>query len=672
MDGELFKEKNMPHIISNTSSPNSITIGEDYNYKYPSELDLKPGSTLHQELLTKIYNRARESNSDMSKRFDVWKKIDRNLTAYIPSDDAEKAIKEADDRKPVAIVVPYSYATLETLLTYMAAAFLDEPIFRYEGVGPEDTIGAMLLEQIINMQCIKAKAALNLHTSYRDGYSYGIGVVAPAWTMKMGKRVAVEENGFMSAVFGKWLSLGPKRINKDAILYEGNELRNIDPYLYLPDPNVPIHEPQRGEYVGWIEETNYIKLLDAERNEANKLFNVRYLKDLSAGSGRSHFNTAVTDSGRTERYSTSSYGSVETRPIDIIWLYVNLIPKEWKIGSGEYPEKWLFGLAADQCIVSASPMNLNHNMFPVSVCAPDSDGYSTSPVSRLEIVYGLQETLDWLFSSHVSNVRKAINDMLIVDPSLINVNDLKDPAPGKLIRMRRAAWGRGVENAVKQLQVTDITRQNIQDSGFITDLMQKCSGSVDALMGFQRRSSERVSATESRDTRSGALSRLAKTARLVSLQMMQDLGYILASQTQQLMTQEQYVAISGRWEEELRKEYGDVSRLKVTPFDLVIDMDVVPKDGSMVSGENADIWVQLFQTIGQQPLLMQQFDTTRIFMHIARMLGAKNVNEFRQNMQRVQPVTAPDATVEKEAQAGNLVPLNQIPASAALGQMGGV
>jgi hypothetical protein len=51
--------------------------------------------------------------------------------------------------------------------------------------------------------------------------------------------------------------------------------------------------------------------------------------------------------------------------------------------------------------------------------------------------------------------------MLIVDPSLINMADLEDPKPGKLIRMRRAAWGRGVENAVKQLNVNDITRQHI-------------------------------------------------------------------------------------------------------------------------------------------------------------------------------------------------------------------
>ena len=106
-------------------------------------------------------------------------------------------------------------------------------------------------------------------------------------------------------------------------------------------------------------------------------------------------------------------------------------------------------------------MDLDHNMYPVSVCAPEFDGYTITPISSLEVIYGLQEILDFLFTSHVANVRKAINDMLIVDPYLINMADLAKPGPGKLIRTRRAVWGRGVENAVKQLAVTDITHNHM-------------------------------------------------------------------------------------------------------------------------------------------------------------------------------------------------------------------
>jgi hypothetical protein len=109
----------MPTILDMRLGPTTFHSDKDYGYVYPKELNFKPGSPLHTKIVTKIYQRARESSMEMQKRFKTWKKIDRNLTAYIPLDDAEKLVKERDDRRPVSIVVPYSYATLETLLTYM-------------------------------------------------------------------------------------------------------------------------------------------------------------------------------------------------------------------------------------------------------------------------------------------------------------------------------------------------------------------------------------------------------------------------------------------------------------------------------------------------------------------------------------------------------------------------
>jgi hypothetical protein len=281
-----------------------------------------------------------------------------------------------------------------------------------------------------------------------------------------------------------------------------------------------------------------------------------------------------------------------------------------------------------------------------------------TPVSRLEIISGLQGALDWLINSHIQNVRKSINDMLVVDPSLININDLLDPGPGKLIRMRRAAWGRGVENAVKQLAVTDITKQHIPDSAYITELMKTCSGSVDSVMGLARSGSERVSASEATGTRQSALSRLAKAAKVTSLQTMHDLGYMLASHTQQLMNQKLYVAMTGRWEEELRAEFGDVQRKMVNPFDILVDYDVISSDGSIPGDGDVQTMVQLFQSITSNPILSGQFDTVRIFQRIARMSGVKDLSDFKaKQLPQAQATTMPDATVQAEASKGNLIPV---------------
>jgi len=652
----------MPTILDPNAQGRLYSYSEDIGYKYPNSLDLRPASQEHQRLLKEVYTRALESSREMSKRYDSWRKVDKTLTAYVKLDNTEEHIKSVDDRKPVSIVVPYSYATLETILTYFVTAFLENPIFKYEGSGPEDIVGAILLEKVIEQQTIQFKTALALHTMFRDSLSYGMGVVTPTWDRKWGWKAVVQDQGFMSALFGKFMNTGKVRGREETILFEGNRLKNIDPYSYLPDPNVPIHEVQQGEFVGWIEQTNYMKLIELEKNDSD-IFNVKYLKGIGSG-GRSQFNKTKSDSGRSERYgNNSSYGSdMATNPIDVVWMYWTLIPRDQKLGGSEYPEKWLIGLAADKVIICAKPLALNHNMYPVAVCAPDFDGYSATPVSRLELMYGMQEALDWLFNSHISNVRKAINDMLIVDPSLINMADLEDPKPGKLIRMRRSAWGRGVENAVKQLAVSDITRTHIQDAASIIEYMQRTSAATDSVSGMIRKSGERVTAQESKSTTQNALSRLTKAAKIASLQAMQDIGYMFAVHTQQLMSKDTYIKASGTWAQVLAKEYGEQSRINVTPFDLIVDYDVVVKDGSTAVGGDTEGWIEIFRIMSQQPQMYTNFDMVRIFKHIARIMGAKDINEFVLQEGPVPPVQMSvnsTQNIEQGVQQGNMVPIEQ-------------
>jgi hypothetical protein len=348
-------------------------------------------------------------------------------------------------------------------------------------------------------------------------------------------------------------------------------------------------------------------------------------------------------------------------------MYWTLIPNSEQLGKESYPEKWLIGLAADKYIICAKPLSLNHDMYPVAVCAPDFDGYSPTPVSRLELMYGMQGALDWLFNSHIANVRKAINDMLIVDPSLINMADLADPKPGKLIRMRRAAWGRGVDKAVMQLPVNDITKNHINDAGSIIEYMQRTSAATDSLSGMIRNSGERVTAEETKSTRTSALSRLTKAAKIASLQAMQDIGYMFAVHTQQLMSKDTYVKAVGSWRDTLLKEYGNESIL-VSPFDLIIDYDLIVKDGSVPMGDS-ESWLEVWRVMSQQPALWQSFDMVRIFKHIARIMGAKDVNEFTLNAGPIPPVDMKinsQETIDKGVQQGNIVPIEQFPAGGRL------
>jgi hypothetical protein len=146
---ELTKEIEMPVILDTNVGSRNIPWEKDFEYKYPKGLDLRPTSETHKKLVTLVYDRARESSQEMKKRYSSWKKVDNSLTAYIRADDAEEVVVKNDERKPISIVVPYSYAALETILTYFVSAFLESPIFRYEGASPEDIIGATELQSSI-------------------------------------------------------------------------------------------------------------------------------------------------------------------------------------------------------------------------------------------------------------------------------------------------------------------------------------------------------------------------------------------------------------------------------------------------------------------------------------------------------------------------------------------
>lgn len=601
----------------------------DIAYKYPTGLDLKPGSDLHNHILNLVLEYATSSSCHMNTRFSSWQESDKTLTAYKRVDNSEKKVLLNDDRKPVSIVYPHSYAILETLLSYMMSAFFQDPIFQYGGFGPNDVIGAILLEKIIGLHSNKFKHILNLHTMFRDAFVYGVGYVVPVW--------------------------------KKTPTFEGNAILNLDTYRILPDPHVSADKLQDGEFFGWVSDHNYVNLLEEELNDPKHLFNVQYLEGLNYA-GTSIYQ--IDNSGRYYKSGGEKYHSTGRLPYTIIEKYIKLIPAHHNLSDSKKPEIWYFKIAADAVVLSARKANFEHKLIPVCATVPDFDGYSSSPVSKIEMLSGMQNLLDWLLNSHVANVRKAINDTLIYDPSLISSKDLRNPQPGKLVRMRRAAYGRGkIGDAIQQLKVTDITRSNVSDSSWILSAMQSMAGTDDSSMGMLRSGGpERLTAKEFQGTAAGKISRLERNARIIGVQGIQDIGEFFGWHTKQVMTKEQYINIAGDWQDVLLQEYNqsiDRGRLLVSPKDIDINMDILVRDGSLPNGNYSDVWLRMFKDIASSEQLAQEFDIVRIFKHIARNAGAKNVNDFIARGGNVQPQVQSDNQVQQQVQAGNLIPFNE-------------
>ncbi len=626
-----------------------------YDYRYPEGLNLKPGSEIHDDIVRMVMERADAASSFIKPRFAKWRELDRILTAYIDLDEEEKDIIWDDYRKPVSIVVPLSFANLETLLTYQVAAFLNDPIFRYEGVESRDTIGAILMQHVIDKQNRRFKNPLALHTMWRDGIVYGIGPVVVEWDRIMGYRKA--EGNFFSRTAAKFFKSGPLR--EYVAMFEGNRIYNIDPYNYLPDPNTPLHLVQESEFQGWIVRRNRMSLLEDELGENSPWFNIKYLRHV-----RNLQSKYFVADGETGRYDSSLITSDSfraddiTNPVDVVCMFVNLIPSEWGLGDSDYPEKWFFAVAGDKYLIAASPQGTDHNMFPIAVDCPSFDGHGLAPTSPLEVTYGMHHAINWLWNNHVTNVRKSINDQLVIDPSIINYNDAATPKPGKLIRARRSAFGRNLRDAIFQLPVSDITRQNIADISVLKSLADEVSGATEAVKGLRRRTSERVSATEAMQVSNAALSRLEKYAKVSGWQSYFDLANIVAANTKELMSEEVSIKLTGDYAQELQSEYSD-GFVNVSPSDIDVFYDIIPHDGSIPGNNDTQAWVQLYQIIANNPIIGQRFDLVRIFKHIARGMGAKNVDEFIAKA-NISSKVMMEEDIQKQVDKGNMIPVEKL------------
>lgn len=636
-----------------TSKVSLASIQNKYEYDYGLGVDLQPGTKLHDDLRDEILVRAEEAREVMQRKAERWAELEKLMAVYVDLDATERAIKKKNERKPLPIVIPAAFAMVETNMSFLVKAFLDSmPVHGLQPRSSEDTYGTILLEMLLDWQTQTFSNDLAHYRAFRDAQVYGFGVSVFRWAEKWGWRPG--KPSFEDTV----LYYADPNYRPDDVwdmLYEGNEAENIDPRLYWPDPNVPIDKPQRAEFISWMEITNTTNLLELERD--GFLFNCKYAAEIDCQSRLMDRNKVIEN---VIRAGNETNATNRLNPAHVLWMTINLVPKRWGLGFSEYPEKWVFALAGDEVIVQARPMGLRHNCYPVAVAAPDSTGRDVTPLSRLELAQGLQQYIDWMMAAYMEAQRVDINGRFLIDPSLINMHDLAD-TERRFIRARRSQWGKGrLADAMTQLQTTGNINNNIPAAATMMQFLKETTGAVDNMQGIlQTRGGDR-SATEAKAANMGALSKLERMAWMLSRQYMRSAGYLMASQTQQLLSRTQYLRIVGAREQELRSEYGltDPSVL-VDPLQLAVDFDVVVQDNTIPTGDFADSWMQVFQATAANPTLQQIISLPRVFLHLARILGAKNLQGFMQS-KNVVPLVADNSAVLAQAQAGNLVPVQEM------------
>lgn len=608
---------------------------------------LTPGSELHKNVLAYLNARIKYSEQKMSLFYARWRWNEQRVQAYVQLPDYEQSLKQLNEAKAppaaVSIVVPYTFATMMTIATYHLHTFAGHrPMFQVGANKREAANGARNMELVLQYNADHTRLISKLWQFFLDGQMYGLSILRTSWKEQKAMRTVWKDQPGMFP--GQAPTKSKSRENR--LIYSGNDVSCVDPFMFLPDPRVPMSSVNKeGEYVFWRE---YMGRHKAKALEAEDIF--KYVdnagtmprtgtqNEQAGQSARDLLSGGVAHPGRDGMEGQAMTGFLQADQGSI-----ELLPAELGLGESKKPEKWLFTILNGKQIVQAEALQLDHGMHPVVVSEPSSLGYGFGQASFADYVGGIQDIMSWLVNSHVHNVRTALNNSLVVDPSRIEMADAKNPAPGKLIRVKPAGYGQDVQSMVQQLQIVDVTRQHMDDLQVFTRLADALSGVNDNVRGLQD-AGGRKTATEVRTSGEAAASRLAAQSRVISAQAIVDLTEQMCVNTQQFLDDELYLAIVG--------QDGQQAPIHISPEMLVGDFHFPVSDGTLPVDRVAmvDVWKEIFLAVSQDPELAQKYDRSKIFEFIAQLGGAKNLADFKLQVM-------PDQQIAAGVANGSLAPL---------------
>lgn len=602
-------------------------------------LNIPKDSDQHKRFVEELSSRIQLAERGQSDRHEKWDQADKTMNAYVPetSDDAARRAKRDSDgfQTFTTIKIPYTYALVMAAHTYWTSVFLGRsPIHQFEGRHGHTEQGVQALEATIAYQTRIGRAIPTYFLWLYDTAKYGVGILGAYWDEKI----------HTYSVMTKDETGRPVYVTNQVAGYKGNCCYNVSPRDFLPDPRVPIGRFQEGEFCAVYRAMSWNELI--QRKARGYYVNTEHIK--KTPTRRRALNT---DGFLTQPLQLQDIGSRDSKHpawVGIYEVYISLLPKEWKLGEMEMPEKWVFTITEDlETIIGAQPLGAIHDQYPFDVLEAEPEGYALYNRGIPEVVEPLQNTMDWLFNSHFFNVRANANGRFVYDPSRLDASEMESGEPGWMIALKPEAWGQvtDINQVFKQIQISDTTANHMNDVERVFQIGERATGISEQVLGAL--SGGRRTAAEVRTTAGFSVNRLKSGAELMSATGFSSHALKLVQNTQQYLDEEMNLQVVGDL-----IQFGGKKYVKVSPETIAGAWDFVPVDGALPIDRFAQVtlWKDLIGNVTRMPQIMQGYDWASIFAWVAGLAGLKNLNQFR-----IQVV--PDQQINRDAAAGNIVPI---------------
>ncbi len=595
----------MSYKTQTTSNPSEVIVDLSRHWQKLSQYhDISDDLTDEEELKLVDYLRAcgQMSYDRISPRHTEWQKADEAHDVYVDphaTNFREKAV--ISDTRAVA----------DTVLTYQMAALAGRnPMFQLEGLSRQSKKPALILERLLHQHMRRTAGEARIAQVLLDSIRYGYAPTKVVWDANT----------------------------------RTNQTVNFDPRRAYTDPRVCWGDWERMQFMIFTDTVSTSALLSSGQYPKIRKYPVLRQPNTNTRDGWDIHRWAKT-AGKgfninptTPTHSESQFTLGAARIIDEMWVRFS----GFEIGLPGIENIWMVLACLDEYAIVRFQLNPNGKQFPTVIGGLYFDSHKSYSQSLYDLLLPMHDIATWLMRSRIDNVQAALNNLIFVDPTQVNIADLIDRNPWGVVQ---TLPGTNPGDGVFIAEVPDITRGHWNDIAAMSDLKQRVAAASDAQQGMPTSDGIRSATEIQRLTQLGS-QRLGVIARIVSATTIRPAVRMQVANIQDALSYEGSIRMPsettpGALTNMIEDDYLD--------FDVSMlqgDIDYLVVDGTLPiePTRNANTWMTILGTVRESGLQME-YKTGKMLEEAIRSMGVTDLEQFK---------------ISPEDAAGGLTPSQQM------------
>ncbi len=585
------------------------------------------------------------------------------LSCYAPVTAQDMELLRRDH--PRLWTLPLTATQIQAMASYIAQLLFGRPSpWRVEPRGAEDEVPAELMNQLLRWNAERQPTFLLGWLWVVDTLVANRGIFYHSWAplRKIVTR-SVPATRTVALPTGETVEVPDvDTVREEARIGDYVRIDVVSPYDFVCDPVLPLWRLQEMRFCGHRTLIPFNELLRRSRLPADHPAHVwpdavAYLKERLRGggdafallpSGGSAVSARARQQSRTAFLRNWNYGNLtgftgdkrDRGTVECWELWIRLIPADYNLGPEDFPVLFQFLVAAGNVLLSVNRNTYDHNEYPYAVAEGRPSNIAQFGQSWAGLLKGLQDYVDWLKNRHQMALSRTVGNIFLFDPDAVDVEDFLNPdKEGLLLPLKPGAFGRKLDEVVRQIPLKDFTERFINEMSLFYQYSEAVTGVNQAVQGtFQI---GEPSATQFAGTQQMAAGRLATVARMLATQALVPQTRQIVSMFQQFLTEPMEIRFQPT-STDLPPELLYRRSVSISRDTIQGEFDFVPFDETLPGTDTRKVaaMVRLLEAVSAFPQLASgqpgSLDVRRLVLEAARASGLTDVERFM-----VTPATAP-------------------------------